>query len=65
LVLRFVAPNLIRRINTPDPYVNALGLSLLDTITSLIFTPFLIPGMLRKRFKGFHLVLRFTEQPRR
>jgi hypothetical protein len=54
-VLRFAAPNAIREFDTPDPYRNALGLSAVDTLTSLAFTPLLIPGMLRKRFKGFHL----------
>ncbi|HEY7336681.1 MAG TPA: hypothetical protein VH639_17440 [Bryobacteraceae bacterium] len=34
---------------------NALGLSAVDAITSLVFFPFLIPGMLRKRYRDFHL----------
>jgi hypothetical protein len=40
------------------PLGNALGLSAVDAIVSLAFTPFLIPGMLRKRYRGFRLVLR-------
>ena len=41
--------------------VNALGLSLADALTSIIFFPFLIPGMLRKKFKDFHLEWRFRK----
>jgi len=37
------------------PLVNALGLSAVDALTSLAFFPFLIPGMLRKRYRDFHL----------
>jgi hypothetical protein len=44
-----------RDLPAQGPLVNALGLSLADALTSLIFFPFLIPGMLRKRFKDFHL----------
>jgi hypothetical protein len=43
------------------PLSNALGLSLVDAIVSLTFTPFLIPGMLRKKYRGFRLVLRQPE----
>jgi len=42
------------------PLVNALGLAAVDAITSLIFFPFLIPGMVRKRYRDFHLELRST-----
>ena len=45
-------------ISSADPLVNALGLSLVDSAASLVFTPFLIPGMLRKRYRGFKLSLR-------
>lgn len=58
LLLRVAAPNATHNFNTDDPYKNALGLSAVDTIASLVFTPLLIPGMLRKRFRGFHLEVR-------
>jgi len=41
--------------STQNPLVNNLALSLADAISSLVFAPFLIPGMLKKRFRGFHL----------
>jgi len=41
-------------------FVNALGLAAVDAITSVIFFPFLIPGMVRKRYRDFHLELRST-----
>lgn len=44
--------------STPDPLVNALGLSAIDAVSSLMFSPFLIPGMLRKRYRNVHLELR-------
>jgi hypothetical protein len=43
---------------------NALGLSGVDAVVSLAFTPFLIPGMLRKKYRGFRLVLREAEVQR-
>jgi hypothetical protein len=42
-------------IGEQGPLVNNLGLSLADTVSSLLFYPFLIPGMLRKRYRGFRL----------
>jgi len=39
------------------PLANALGLTGVDAIVSLAFTPFLVPGMLRKKYRGFRLVL--------
>jgi hypothetical protein len=36
---------------------NGLGLAALDAISNLLFIPLLIPGMLRKRFRGFRLDL--------
>ena len=51
-----------RDLPAQGPLVNALGLSLADALTSLIFFPFLIPGMLRKRFKDFHLEWRSRKQ---
>ncbi len=44
-----------------SPLTNALGLSAVDAMVSLAFTPFLIPGMLRKKYRGFRLVLREVE----
>jgi hypothetical protein len=43
-----------------DPLVNQFGLSMIDTISSLVLYPLLIPGMLKKRYKGFHLEVRST-----
>jgi hypothetical protein len=45
------------RFDTSSPLSNNLGLSLIDAVSSLVFTPFLIPGMVRKRYRGFHLDL--------
>lgn len=42
---------------TESPLANNLGLSLADVVSSLLFVPFLIPGMLKKRFRSFHLDL--------
>ena len=44
--------------STQSVLANGLGLSALDAISNLLFIPFLIPGMLRKRFRGFRLDLR-------
>ena len=44
-----------QQFSTRNPLVNNLGLSLVDAISSLVFAPFLIPGMLKKLYKGFHL----------
>ena len=49
-----------RDLPAQGPLANALGLSAVDAVTSLFFFPFLIPGMLRKRYRGFHLELRST-----
>jgi hypothetical protein len=45
------------RFTIDDPLVNAIGLSAVDVVTTLVFAPFLIPGMLRKRYRGFRLEL--------
>jgi hypothetical protein len=45
-------------IDTQDPLANALGLSIVDSVASLVLTPFLIPGMLRKKYRGFRLELK-------
>lgn len=42
-------------LDSQGPLVNNLGLSALDAISSLVFTPFLAGSMLRKRYRGFHL----------
>lgn len=39
------------------PLPDNLGLSAVDTISNLLFAPLLIPGMLRKRYRGFRLEL--------
>jgi hypothetical protein len=43
---------------TLDPLENALGLSVVDSLASLVLTPLLIPGMLRKKYRGFRLELK-------
>ena len=43
-----------------DPLVNQFGLTLIDTISGMVLYPLLIPGMLKKRYKGFHLEVRST-----
>lgn len=44
-------------IRIESPLVNALGVSLVDTATSILFTPLLLPSMLRKKYRGFRLEL--------
>lgn len=51
-----------RDLPAQGPLVNALGLSAVDALTSLIFFPFLIPGMVRKKYRDFHLELRSTSR---
>jgi hypothetical protein len=41
-----------------DPLENALGLSTIDALSNLLLSPLLIPGMMRKRYRGFHLELK-------
>ncbi len=38
-----------------SPLINNVGLSAVDTISSLVFTPLLVGSMLRKRYRGFRL----------
>jgi hypothetical protein len=45
-------------VSVQDPLVNQSALSVLDFLTSILLYPVLIPGMLRKRYKGFHLEVR-------
>jgi hypothetical protein len=40
-----------------SPLVNNLGLSAADALSTLVFSPLLIPAMLRKRYRGFRLEL--------
>jgi len=54
-VLRLTGFN-ARDLAPQGPLENAMGLSALDAMVSLVFTPFLVPGMLRKRYRGFRLV---------
>lgn len=44
-----------------DPLINNVGLSLADAVSSLVFYPFLVTAMLRKRYRGFRLEL--VEEP--
>jgi hypothetical protein len=44
-------------IGEQGPLANNLGLSLADALSSLVFSPFLIPAMLRKKYRGFRLEL--------
>jgi len=48
-----------------DPLENALGLSTIDALSSLLFSPLLIPGMMRKRYRGFHLDLKISQSARK
>jgi hypothetical protein len=50
-------------IDTQDPLANALGLSIVDSAASMILSPFLIPGMLRKKYRGFRLELKEIAAP--
>jgi hypothetical protein len=47
-----------RRIAVDSPLGNALGLSVVDALTSLLFTPLLVGAMLRTKYRGFRLELR-------
>jgi hypothetical protein len=53
-----VAGITLPRVSTDDPLVNSFGLSIADTISSLVLYPLIIPSMLRKRYRGFHLEVR-------
>jgi hypothetical protein len=53
------------RFSTEDPLASNLGLSVVGDVSDLALFPFLIPGMLRKRYRGFHLEFRAPEpEPR-
>ena len=43
--------------STTSPLLNNLGLDALDTVSNMVFFPVLIPGMLKKHYRGFELVL--------
>ena len=47
-----------RDLPAQGPLVNALGLSAVDAVASMLFFPILIPGMVRKKYRDFHLELR-------
>jgi hypothetical protein len=53
----------VDRFSSNGPLANALGLSLVDALTSMAFLPFVIPGMLRKRYRGFRLETREISKP--
>jgi hypothetical protein len=59
-LFRVTGVSLPRGSSLDDPLVNAFGLSLITTISSLVLYPLLIPGMLKKRYRGFHLEVRST-----
>jgi hypothetical protein len=45
-----------------NPLMNNLGLSAVDAVSTLVFTPLLVGPMLRKRYRGFHFEL-IEEKP--
>ncbi len=51
-------------IDTQDRLANALGLNVVDLVRSLVLTPFLLPGMLRKKYRGFRLELKEFVAPK-
>lgn len=53
-----LAPAWRASVTTTDPLVNNIGLSLVDAVSNLLFYPLLIPAMLCKRYRGFHLSVR-------
>jgi hypothetical protein len=55
LILR--ALHLDANLSAENPLVNNVGLSLADAVSSLVFYPFLVSAMLRKRYRGFRLEL--------
>jgi len=50
------------RFSTQDPVANSLGLSLVEDCSDLVLFPLLIPGVLRKGYRGFRLELGVREQ---
>jgi hypothetical protein len=60
---RVDAHNFLDSFSSNDPLANALGLSVIDALTSMVFLPFVIPGMLRKRYRGFRLETREVSKP--
>ena len=51
-------------IDPQDPLANALGLSVVFSLASLVLTPLLIYGMLHKHYRGFRLELKEFIPPR-
>lgn len=49
--------NLSANLGAANPLVNNVGLSVVDAVSSLLFYPFLVTAMLRKRYRGFRLEL--------
>jgi hypothetical protein len=41
-----------------SPFANAMGLTIFDAIGNAVFLPLVIPGMLKKRYKGFRIEAR-------
>ena len=59
-LFRLTGASLPHSTSLDDPLVNQFGLTLIDTISGMVLYPLLIPGMLKKRYKGFHLEVRST-----
>lgn len=59
-LFRLTGAKLPQNASLDDPLVSQVGLSLVDLVSSLVLYPLLIPGMLKKRYKGFHLEVRST-----
>ena len=51
------ALHLDANLSAENPLMNNVGLSLADAVSSLLFYPFLVTAMLRKRYRGFRLEL--------
>lgn len=62
LILRVTGLN-AQSFSVQSRLANAVGISLVDSVASLVFTPVLIPGMLRKRYRGFRLEVADVPQP--
>lgn len=60
LVLRVLGLN-SHSFSTPDPLTSNLGMSIAGDVSNLFFFPLLIPGMISKRYRGFHLEVRAPE----
>jgi hypothetical protein len=55
--LLFRVLHLDANLSGENPLINNVGLSVADAVSSLLFYPFLVTAMLRKRYRGFRLEL--------